>query len=136
MSNLVEILVPDIGNFESVDVIEVLVKAGDTIDIDDSLITAESDKASMDIPASQAGTVKEIKVKIGDKIAKGSLILLLEAASTATVQASVPGTRSRHTHPRIPQHAGFSARCHRRCLASAAPRSPSHGHAAQSTRCR
>ncbi len=84
MSNLVEILVPDIGNFESVDVIEVLVKAGDTIEIDDSLITVESDKASMDIPASQAGTVKEIKVKVGDKIAKGSLILLLEAASATT----------------------------------------------------
>ena len=84
MSNLVEVLVPDIGNFESVDVIEVLVKAGDAIEIDDSLITVESDKASMDIPASQAGIVKDIKVKIGDKIAKGSLILLLEAASTVT----------------------------------------------------
>ncbi len=80
MSNLVEILVPDIGNFESIDVIEVLVKAGDAIEIDDSLITVESDKASMDIPASQAGIVKEIKVKVGDKIAKGSLILLLEAS--------------------------------------------------------
>ncbi len=78
MSNLVEMLVPDIGNFESVDVIEVLVKAGDVIEIDDSLITVESDKASMDIPASQAGTVKEIKVKVGDKIAKGSLVLMLE----------------------------------------------------------
>ena len=78
MSNLVEMLVPDIGNFESVDVIEVLVKAGDIIEIDDSLITVESDKASMDIPASQAGTVKEIKVKVGDKIAKGSLVLMLE----------------------------------------------------------
>ena len=89
MSNLVEILVPDIGNFESVDVIEVLVKAGDTIEIDDSLITVESDKASMDIPASQAGTVKEIIVKVGDKIAKGSLILLLEAAS-ANAAAAIP----------------------------------------------
>jgi len=89
MSNLVEILVPDIGNFESVDVIELLVKAGDIIEIDDSLITVESDKASMDIPASQAGTVKEIKVKIGDKIAKGSLVLLLEAASAANTAAPV-----------------------------------------------
>ncbi len=87
MSNLVEILVPDIGNFESVDVIEVLVKAGDRIEIDDSLITVESDKASMDIPASQAGTVKEIKVKVGDKIAKGSLILLLEADSATSAAA-------------------------------------------------
>ncbi|MFM9914051.1 MAG: dihydrolipoyl dehydrogenase [Methylophilaceae bacterium] len=79
MSNLVEISVPDIGNFDSVDVIEVLVKAGDTVAVDDSLITVESDKASMDIPASQAGVVKEVKVKVGDKVAKGSLILLIEA---------------------------------------------------------
>ena len=83
MSNVIEILVPDIGNFESVDVIELLVKAGDVIAIDDSLITVESDKASMDIPASQAGTVKEVKVKVGDKIAEGSLVLMLEVAGTA-----------------------------------------------------
>lgn len=79
MSNIVEVVVPDIGNFDSVDVIEVLVKVGDVIAIDDSLITLESDKASMDIPAPQAGTVKEVKVKVGDKVAKGSLILTLEA---------------------------------------------------------
>ena len=84
MSNLVEVLVPDIGNFDSVDVIEVLVKAGDVIAKEDSLITVESDKASMDIPSSHAGTVKEVKVKVGDKVAKDSLILLVEAeASTA-----------------------------------------------------
>ena len=82
MNNIIEILVPDIGNFESVDVIEVLVKAGDVIVKDDSLITLESDKASMDIPSSQAGTVKELKVKVGDKVAKGSLILLLEIATS------------------------------------------------------
>lgn len=85
MSNLVEVLVPDIGNFDSVDVIEVLVKAGDSIAKEDSLITVESDKASMDIPAAQAGVVKEVKVKVGDKIAKGSLILLLKAANTTNV---------------------------------------------------
>ena len=84
MSNLVEVLVPDIGNFDSVDVIEVLVKAGDKIAKEDSLITVESDKASMDIPAPQAGTVKEVKVKVGDKIAKDSLILLLEAEASAS----------------------------------------------------
>ena len=81
MSHLIEVLVPDIGNFESVDVIEILVKVGDTIAIDDSLVTVESDKASMDIPSSQAGIVTEVKVKVGDKIAKGSLILMLEAVS-------------------------------------------------------
>jgi dihydrolipoamide dehydrogenase len=84
MSNLVEVLVPDIGNFDSVDVIEVLVKVGDVIAKEDSLITVESDKASMDIPSAQAGVVKEIKVKVGDKVAKGSLLLLIEeSAGTA-----------------------------------------------------
>ena len=78
MNSLMEILVPDIGNFEHVDVIEILVKIGDVINIDDSLITVESDKASMDIPSSQAGVVKEIKIKVGDKVAKGSLILIIE----------------------------------------------------------
>ncbi len=85
MSNLVEVLVPDIGNFDSVDVIEVLVKAGDLIAKEDSLITVESDKASMDIPSSHAGTVQEIKVKVGDKVAKGTLILLVEAAASVDV---------------------------------------------------
>ena len=81
---MIEIKVPDIGNFDSVDVIEVLVKVGDTIAKEDSLITVESDKASMDIPSPQAGIVKEVKVKVGDKIAKDSLILLIEAEATAS----------------------------------------------------
>ena len=78
-----EVLVPDIGNFDSVDVIEVLVKVGDTIAKDDSLITLESDKASMDIPAPYAGTVKEIKIKVGDKATQGTLILTLDASADA-----------------------------------------------------
>ena len=90
MSNLVEVIVPDIGNFDSVDVIEVLVKVGDTVAKEDSLITLESDKASMDIPSSDAGVVKEIKVKVGDKIAKGSPILVLEAEAGSTVQTEAP----------------------------------------------
>ena len=97
MSNLIEVLVPDIGNFDSVDVIEVLVKVGDTIAKEDSLITVESDKASMDIPASQAGVVKEIKVKVGDKVSKGSLILLIEAEAAtgaATQQIATPAAAS------------------------------------------
>ena len=89
MSNLVEVLVPDIGNFDSVDVIEVLVKAGDTIAKEDSLITVESDKASMDIPSSHAGTVKEVKVKVGDKIAKGTLVLLVEAEGATAAPVKV-----------------------------------------------
>lgn len=90
--SLIEVLVPDIGNFDSVDVIEVLVKAGDTIAKEDSLITVESDKASMDIPSSQAGVVKEVKVKVGDKVAKDSLILVVEAeaATSAPAKAEAP----------------------------------------------
>jgi len=83
MSNLIEVLVPDIGDFDSVDIIEVLVNVGDTIAVEDSLITVESDKASMDIPSSQAGVVKQIKVKVGDKVAKGALILMVETVTTA-----------------------------------------------------
>jgi dihydrolipoamide dehydrogenase len=90
MSNLIEVIVPDIGNFDSVDVIEVLVKVGDTVAKEDSLITLESDKASMDIPSSDAGVVKEIKVKVGDKIAKGSPILLLEAEAAGATQTEAP----------------------------------------------
>lgn len=82
--SLKEVLVPDIGNFDSVDVIDVLVKAGDTIAADDSLLTVESDKASMDIPAPFAGLVKEVKIKVGDKIAQGHLILMLEASESAS----------------------------------------------------
>ncbi|MFD1123725.1 dihydrolipoyl dehydrogenase [Methylophilus flavus] len=84
MSQMVEVVVPDIGNFDSVDVIEVLVSVGDTIDKEDSLVTVESDKASMDIPSSHAGVVKELKIAVGDKVAKGSLILVMESAASAT----------------------------------------------------
>ena len=87
--SLQDVLVPDIGNFDSVDVIEILVKAGDTIALDDSLITVESDKASMDIPAPFAGVVKEVKIKVGDKIAQGHLLLTLEAADVA-IEVATP----------------------------------------------
>ena len=86
--SLQEVLVPDIGNFDSVDVIEIMVKVGDTIAKDDSLLTVESDKASMDIPAPFGGVVKEIMLKMGDKIAQGHLILSLEAA-TAPLEAKL-----------------------------------------------
>jgi len=91
---LKEVLVPDIGNFDSVDVIDVLVKPGDAISKDDSLITLESDKASMDIPAPFGGTVKEVKVKVGDKVAQGALILMLEAdgAEAKPADKSVPSS--------------------------------------------
>jgi len=82
---LVEVKVPDIGDFKEVEVIELLVKAGDTVAVDQSLLTVESDKASMEIPSSHAGVVKELKVKLGDKVGEGTLVLLLEAAAGAAV---------------------------------------------------
>ena len=85
--SMVEVKVPDIGDFKEVEVIELLVKAGDTVAVDQSLITVESDKASMEIPSSQAGVIKEIKVKLGDKVAEGSLLLLLEADGAAAAPA-------------------------------------------------
>jgi len=84
-----DIFVPDIGNFDSVDVIEVLVKAGDTIAKDDSLITVESDKASMDIPAPYAGVVKEVKIKVGDKASEGTLIMTMDVSDAAVKPAAV-----------------------------------------------
>lgn len=83
----IEIKVPDIGDFKEVEVIEVMVKAGDTIQVDQSLLTVESDKASMEIPSSHAGVVKEMKIKVGDKVAEGSLILVLEASDAAPAPA-------------------------------------------------
>ena len=83
-----EIKVPDIGDFKAVNVIELLVKVGDTIKIDDPLITLESDKASMDIPASHGGVVEAIKVSVGDKVSEGSVILLLADAAEASVNVA------------------------------------------------
>ena len=85
---LVEIFVPDIGDFDEVTVIELMVKPGDTVKADQSLITVESDKASMEIPSSQGGVVKEIKVKLGDKVKQGSLVVMLEAAGAAAAPAA------------------------------------------------
>ena len=81
--SIVEVNVPDIGDFKEVEIIELMIKVGDTIKVDQSLITVESDKASMEIPSSAAGVVKEIKVKVGDKVAMGSLLLLLEGDAAA-----------------------------------------------------
>ena len=96
---LMEVQVPDIGDFDEVTVIELLVKAGDTVKAEQSLITVESDKASMEIPSSHAGTVVELKVKLGDKVKQGSIVVVLEAAgeraapqpgAAAPVQAALP----------------------------------------------
>lgn len=86
---MVDIKVPDIGDFKQVEIIELLVKPGDTIQVEQSLITVESDKASMEIPSSHAGVIKELKVKVGDKIAEGAIILTLEE-SVENSAAAVP----------------------------------------------
>ena len=81
MSQLIEIKVPDIGDFKNIPVIEVLVKPGDRINKEDALITLESDKATMEVPSPQSGVIREIKVKVGDKLSEGSVVLLLEGTS-------------------------------------------------------
>ncbi|MEX8517316.1 MAG: dihydrolipoyllysine-residue acetyltransferase [Leptothrix sp. (in: b-proteobacteria)] len=87
---LIEVKVPDIGDFKDVAIIEVLVKVGDTIKVEQSLITVESDKASMEIPSSHAGVVKELKVGLGDKVNEGALLLMLEVAGAAASPSPQP----------------------------------------------
>ena len=93
MSQPIEVKVPDIGDFKEVEVIEVLVKPGDTVAKEQSLITVESDKASMEIPSSAAGTVKELKVKLGDKVSQGSSIAVLDAAAEPAASAPPPAAQ-------------------------------------------
>ncbi|MGB3069206.1 MAG: biotin/lipoyl-containing protein, partial [Ottowia sp.] len=96
---LVEVKVPDIGDFAEVAVIELLVKPGDTVKAEQSLITVESDKASMEIPSSTAGVVKELKVKLGDKVAEGSVVLLLEAEGAGEASEPSPAPASAPAAP-------------------------------------
>ena len=91
---MVEVHVPDIGDFDEVAVIELLVKPGDTVKAEQSLITVESDKASMEIPSSTAGVVKELRVKLGDKVKQGSVVLVLEAEGAAAAPAAAPAAAS------------------------------------------
>ena len=90
---LIEVKVPDIGDFKDVAVIELLVKPGDSVQLEQSLVTVESDKASMEIPSSAAGVVKELKVKLGDTVNEGSLLLLLEGEGAAAGRAGRGSTR-------------------------------------------
>ena len=112
---IIEVKVPDIGDFESVAIIEVLVKPGDVVKVEQSLITVESDKASMEIPSSAAGVVKELKVKIGDKVNEGSVILSLEAdaaaapapaAATPAPAATAAAPATSAPAPQAASHAG------------------------------
>src|SRR3954471_5400379 len=100
----VEVKVPDIGDFKDVEIIEVLVKPGDRIKAEQSLVTVESDKASMEIPSSAAGVVKELRVKLGDKISEGSALLVLEseggeAASPAPSAPASPAAAGEGARP-------------------------------------
>ncbi len=84
----VEVKVPNIGDFKDVEIIELMVKPGDTIKVDQSLVTVESDKASMEIPSTHAGVVQELKVKVGDKVNEGSLLLMIEESAGAAAPAA------------------------------------------------
>ena len=90
MSQLIEIKVPDIGDYKDVPVIEVLVKAGDTVEKEQSIVVLESDKATMDVPSSHAGVVKEVKVKVGDSLSEGSVVIMLEEGAAAAAPAQTP----------------------------------------------
>src|SRR5512133_2869579 len=102
---LIDIKVPNIGDFAEVTVIELLVKPGDTVRSEQSLITVESDKASMEIPCSHAGVVKELKIALGDKVSKGSLLLVLESADAAATPASPAAPAPAVAAPAAPQAA-------------------------------
>ena len=106
--SIIEVKVPDIGDFAEVAVIEVLVKPGDTIKAEQSLVTVESDKASMEIPSSSAGVVKELKVKLGDKVSEGTVLLTLEAAA-ANSKSDEPAARTAPTQPAIKTEAAVAA---------------------------
>ena len=110
MSNIVQIKVPDIGDFKEVEVIEVLVAVGDTIKAEQSLITVESDKASMEIPASQGGVVKSITVKVGDKVAEGAVVLEVEAAADAgAAKEEAPKAEAKAAGKEEPKQAAAAA---------------------------
>ena len=140
MAQLVEVKVPDIGDFKDVAVIEVMVKAGETIAVETGLMMVESDKASMEIPSTHAGVVKEIKVKVNDKVSEGSVILVVEAAGAAAAAApaaapaapakaaappAAPRPRRSPTPPPTPARPTSSAKCWCSAPAPAATRPPS-----------
>ena len=106
MSQTVEVKVPDIGDFSDIPVIEICVKVGDTVSIDDALVTLESDKATMDVPSSVAGTVKAIKVSLGDRLSQGAVVAVVEAAGAI---ASAPVAEIKQEAPALPAAAPAAA---------------------------
>ncbi len=118
MSNLINVTVPDIGDFKEIPVIEILVKIGDTVKKEDSLVSLESDKATMEIPSPHAGVIKELKVKIGDKVSEGSLLLVLESATLpAATSMAATSVAEKTTAPTTNAPAG-------RALAPSTPAAP------------
>ncbi len=118
----IDVKVPDIGDFKDIPVIEVFVKPGDALKAEDSLVTLESDKATMDVPAPAAGVVKELKVKVGDKVSEGTLVLTLEQAA----QAEPPAARDERA-----RHRSRRARTCGRALAPALARKRAEARAAR-----
>jgi len=106
--SLVELKVPDIGGHENVDIIAVEIKVGDTVALDDTLITLETDKATMDVPADAAGVIKEVKVKVGDKISEGGVIAVVEAAGAAEAPKAAPAAEAPKAATPAPQAAQFA----------------------------
>ena len=137
MSNAIDVKVPDIGDFKDVPVIEVLVKPGDTVKAEDPLVTLESDKATMDVPAPRGGVVKEIEVKVGDKVSEGSADHAVRGRGAAQRAAAAPrrGRPSRASARRRrrsarPAGAGRGARSrHRRLQGRAGDRGPREARA-------
>ena len=112
---LIDVKVPDIGDFKDVAVIELLVKPGDSVQAEQSLITVESDKASMEIPCSQAGVIKELRVKLGDKVNEGDVIAVLEAdaavaapAAPAAPESAKPAETPAQPAPAATQNVAYS----------------------------
>ena len=99
MADLIELKVPDIGDFDSVEIIEVLVAEGDSINADQEVITIESDKAMMEIPSSLSGTIKEMKVKVGDKVSEGSVIALIESSDAGAEENEKPAEKAAESKP-------------------------------------
>ncbi len=116
-----EIFVPDIGDFSEVEVIEVLVSAGDSIKAEDSLISVESDKAAMEIPAPESGTVKEVRVQLGDNISQGSLILILDPATESATAAPLANEKASSTAATVPEKAASQPAPTTNPLARSAP---------------
>src|SRR5687767_9799728 len=132
--SIIEVKVPDIGGFKDVPVIEVLVKPGDTVKPEDALLTLESDKATMEVPSPAAGKVKDVRIKVGDKVSEGSLVLTLEPSGDGTAAKPAPAPQKPAAKPQAaaapsPTPASEKEREAPKAPAAAAPRVDEAGFA-------